>query len=121
MTRYILTAALLLVGCSDTPSPAPAPRLVVVASGSYWVTVQGTIRFVSYGYQDPHTSLSRVVIETDSGQIFTVGLLDGAPPVWVGLRGVFAYESAGSATQGTWKNFVVKQRLPGALPSEDSK
>jgi hypothetical protein len=74
------------------------------------VTVRGYVRFVTYGLQDPHSSYSRVVIETEQGQVFTVVLMDNVPPVWVGLHGEFAYQSQ-DAQIGTWKNFVVKRRL----------
>jgi hypothetical protein len=105
--KTALLLAVLLVGCADAPKSSPTPP---PAPTGYWITTTGTVRFVSYGLQDPHTSLSRVVIETDSGQVFTVQLLDPVPPVWVGLRGQFAYESA-SKEAGTWKNFLVRQRL----------
>src|SRR5271165_2325589 len=98
--------ALGLQACSDVPdTPPKAVQAPAPVSGAYWVTVQGTIRYVALGPDG-----SRVVIETEQGQIYTVVLLDKTPPVWEGLRGVFAYESAGNENKnGLWKNFVVKQ------------
>lgn len=94
--------AVLLAGCEDTSQPSSPP-----APTGYWVTVEGTVRYVDRDSQ----GLSYVCIETEQGQNFTVKLLDHTPPVWQGVHGVFAYESA-DKTSGTWKNFVVKQRLP---------
>lgn len=105
-----LVASQMLFGCQDGPASKPGAQ----PSTAYWVTCQGTVRFVSYSAQDPHSSVSRVIIETDDHVVFTVGLLDPVPPVWVGLRGQFVYESAGSKEQGLWKNFIVKKRLPEA-------
>jgi hypothetical protein len=100
LAYWYLAAGLLLAGCDDTPARPPAP------SGPYWAHTQGFIRQVDFkdGY-------AYVRIETEEGQLFTVKLLDGAPPVWVGLHGRFAYEANDRASV-TWKNFQVEKRLP---------
>jgi hypothetical protein len=100
-----LGVALLLHACgSPQKALAPAPA---VSNGQYWVTVTGTIRGVERD-KDGH---SHVLLETESGEIFEVVLLNYSVPAWTGLRGTFAYESA-SKDQGLWKNFIVKRRLP---------
>ena len=114
--KYLALAALCLLssGC-DAPSK-PAPAQTQQAQGPYWVTVQGTIWYVQTAKESPD-GRSHVIIETDDHQAFTVNLLDVVPPAVVGVKGVFAYESAGNTdNNGLWKNFIMKQRLDAEGP-----
>src|SRR5580692_6801399 len=100
-TMHLALAGWLLTAACDSPPPVPAKP----APTAYWVHVQGTVVHVQQNAGQP----TYVVIETDDGQLFTVALTDAAPPVWPGLHGLFAYESA-SKEQGLWKNFIVQKR-----------
>jgi hypothetical protein len=105
IAKLVLAGVLALAGC-DTPQQPP--------NNGYWVDTEGTVRFVRYG---DARNCSNVVIEASNGRVFTVALLDPTPPVWQGLRGIFAYESAGNAgNNGIWKNFIVLKRLPDVVP-----
>lgn len=101
-----LIAGLLLVGalagCDDAPK-RPAPPVPTV----YWAHTQGTVRGLDY-----RNGYVYITIETDDRHaLFTVKLEETVPPVWTGLRGRFTYESSNKEA-GTWKNFLVLERLP---------
>ena len=102
MKALLLLGATLLLNANQNACQEEQPK-------PYWVHTQGTVRHVGYDKQGSH-----VIIETEEHSIYTVNLLDSAPPVWVGLHGRFSYESS-SKEQGLWKNFHVDRRLPDGM------
>ena len=105
--HWLLPLALALCACDSDPQVHQPAHQV---STGYWIATTGTVQQVGLTHDGRY---SFVIIEADDHQMFSVILLDPAPPVWVGLRGQFAYESSSKET-GVWKNFLVKKRLPDA-------
>lgn len=53
-----------------------------------------------------------VIFETDQGSIHSIPVLNGIPPVWIGLHAEVSYREYWAGRPGYYEHFQVIKRLP---------